>query len=109
MDALCKKIWRIFKYILGFVALLCAVLVLWWLDIEGVFLSDLKDTKARIANSAHFKNGVAQNFEPNESNTAPNSKDLSDSDLNKAHETQAQDSTRLKRNSLNCLCLKFQA
>ena len=46
MNALCKKIWRIFKYILGFVALLCAVLVLWWLDIEGVLRKILSQMKA---------------------------------------------------------------
>ena len=62
-----KKLWRIFKYILGIFALLCVALVLWWLNMEGIFLSDLKDTKARIAHSPHFINGVAQNFEPNKS------------------------------------------
>ncbi|MGX3011645.1 hypothetical protein ACWIUD_08840 [Helicobacter sp. 23-1044] len=78
-----KKLWRIFKYIFGVFALLCVVLVLWWLNIEGVFLSDLKDTKARIANSAHFINGVAQNFEPNSESNADDSQDLRESAKNK--------------------------
>lgn len=80
-----KKLWRIFKYIFGVFALLCVVLVLWWLNIEGVFLSDLKDTKARIENSAHFINGVAQNFEPNKSSeiSADDSQDLRESAENK--------------------------
>lgn len=74
-----KKLWRIFKYIFGVFALLCVILVLWWLNIEGVFLSDLKDTKARIAHSPHFINGVAQNFEPNSESNADDSQDLRES------------------------------
>ena len=81
-----KKLWRIFKYTLGIFALLCVALVLWWLNIEGIFLSDLKDTKARIANSPHFINGVAQNFEPNKSSesNADDSQDLRESAENKS-------------------------
>ncbi|MGX2984287.1 MBL fold metallo-hydrolase [Helicobacter sp. 23-1048] len=58
-----KKLWRIFKYILGVFALLCVIMAIWWINMEGIFMSDLKDTKARIANSPHFVNGVAKNIE----------------------------------------------
>ncbi|MGX2982180.1 hypothetical protein [Helicobacter sp. 23-1045] len=48
-----------------------------------MFLSDLKDTKARIANSAHFINGVAQNLKPNSESSAGDSQDLRESAKNK--------------------------
>ena len=81
-----KKLWQILKYTLGVFALLCVALVIWWLNVEGIFLSDLKDTKARIAHSPHFINGVAQNFEPNKSNEsiADDSQDLRESAENKS-------------------------
>lgn len=58
-----KKLWQILKYTLGVFAMLCVALAIWWLNMEGIFLSDLKDTKARIAHSPHFINGVAKNIE----------------------------------------------
>lgn len=47
-------------------ALFVASIVLWWLNMEGVFIRELATTKARIADSPHFINGVAQNLEPTE-------------------------------------------
>lgn len=46
-----KKLWQILKYTLGVFALLCVALAIWWLNMEGIFMSDLKDIKARIAHS----------------------------------------------------------
>lgn len=58
-----KKLWQILKYTLGVFALLCVALAIWWLNMEGIFMSDLKDIKARIAHSPNFINGVAKNIE----------------------------------------------
>lgn len=53
-----------------------AFLLFFFLDLEGVFLSDSKQTQARIASSPNFKNGRAQNWESTEiltqENLAPN-------------------------------------
>ena len=54
---------KIFKKMLAVFLILILALLAFWLDLEGVFLSDLKQTQARIAVSPNFKNGRAQNVE----------------------------------------------
>ena len=55
-----KKILKIIGVIF---ALLCAIIAIWWINMEGIFMSGLKDTKARISHSPNFINGVAKNIE----------------------------------------------
>ena len=54
---------KILKIIGAIFALLCVIVAIWWINMEGIFMSDLKDTKARIAHSPNFVNGVAKNIE----------------------------------------------
>ena len=54
---------RFAKAFLAFV-LVCAVFGgLAWLEMEGIFMTELANTKERIKNSPNFKNGVARNKE----------------------------------------------
>ena len=38
-------------------------LIIFWIDIEGVFLSEISSTKQRIFNSPNFINGKAKNIQ----------------------------------------------
>lgn len=54
------------KIIFGVFVLLSAFVAVWWLNMEGIFMKDLATTKARIADSPNFVNGVAKNYEATE-------------------------------------------
>lgn len=54
------------KIIFGVFVLLSAFVAVWWLNMEGILLRELATTKARIAVSPNFVNGVAKNYEATE-------------------------------------------
>ena len=54
---------KIIKRIMLSFCLILVTVLLFWLDIEGVFLSEISSTKGRILNSPNFSNGLAKNIE----------------------------------------------
>lgn len=60
------RVWRILRVVCGVFVALSAFVVVWWLNMEGILLKDLATTKARIADSPNFVNGVAKNYETTE-------------------------------------------
>lgn len=54
------------KIIFGVFTLISAFVAVWWLNMEGILLRELATTKARIADSPNFVNGVAKNYEATE-------------------------------------------
>lgn len=60
------RVWRILKIIFGVFVALIAFIAVWWLNMEGILLRELATTKARIADSPNFVNGVAKNYEATE-------------------------------------------
>lgn len=54
------------KIIFGVFVLLSVFVAVWWLNMEGILLKELATTKARIADSPNFVNGVAKNYEATE-------------------------------------------
>lgn len=57
-----QKFMKICKYVFGVFVAISIIVAIWWLNMEGIFMSDLKDSKARIAHSPNFVNGVAKNL-----------------------------------------------